>query len=257
MICAIMQPTYLPWIGYFDLIDRVDHFVFLDDVKVSKQSWGVRNRIYAHSGELFLTVPLRGYRDHENRLFCNTEIDDSQPWQTKHLKTIEQTYSKAPHFATIFSTLEPVLKGRYVSVAELNIGIIRTIADRCGIVTPLSRTSDLGGVDGKREGRLLKICRHLQARAYLSPRGSAGYLEEAGAGELFQDVGVDLYYHAFVHPEYEQMRRPFRSHMSMVDLLMNCGWMGALELIRTGRRPMVHYREMAAIGLSEGATSAD
>src|SRR5688500_15027137 len=98
-IAAIMQPTYLPWIGYFDLMDSVDRFVFLDDAQVLKRSWGVRNRILGQNGETFLTVPLSGHTHGEGSAFVDTRIDYGQHWVKTHLATIRHTYAKVPHFA--------------------------------------------------------------------------------------------------------------------------------------------------------------
>lgn len=241
MLCAIMQPTYLPWMGYFDLIDQVDIFVFLDDAKVSKQSWGVRNRIVTSSGEMFLTVPLRDYRDHTERTFINTELDNRNNWTDKHLKTLQQSYSKALHFNSVYTDLSDSLRRNYSTIGQLNMAIIRMIAHRIGITTKLVCSSEIPDTLGSKDDRLVLICRAVGADSYLSPQGSAAYIEKDRPGGAFPAGGVGLYYHNFSHPEYPHQRDHFISHMSVIDMLMNCGYKAALEIIRSGRREMIPY----------------
>lgn len=238
-----MQPTYIPWMGYFDLMDQVDKFVFFDDAKVSKQSWGVRNRIKTKQGQVYLTVPLKNYRDHANRLFSNTEIDYAQSWPRKHLKTISQAYSKAPYFKEVIDEFEEVSNIKYNTIADLNISIIQWVAKKIKINTETIRSSWLTGIDGSKDVRLTKICSILGADQYLSPQGSAAYIEAEQPGGAFPSADLELFYHNFEHPEYPQQGSSFLSHMCILDLLMNCGYEQALDLIRSGRRPMIPYQE--------------
>ncbi len=243
MIIAIMQPTYMPWIGYFDLIDQVDSFVFFDDVKVLKRSWGVRNRIKTPQGELYLTVPLKKCLDQKESLFTNTEIAYIENWKTKHLKTISHTYSKSAYFRDVYNDLEYLLSHEYTCIGELNISVIRFFSEKCGIRTKLYCSSELPDISGAKDDRLVSICRSLGADKYLSPQGSAVYIEEKTAGGAFPEAEIELYYHNFVHPEYPQIGIPFLSYMSIIDLFMNCGYEDALDIIQLGRRENFHYLE--------------
>jgi hypothetical protein len=244
MIAAIMQPTYLPWIGYFDLVDCADTFVFLDDVQVLKRSWGVRNRILAHTGETFLTVPLSGHRHGEGSAFVDTRIDTDQQWAKAHLATIRHAYSKAPHFAEVFTDVEALLLAGHSTIGGLNEDFICTTARRIGITTPFLKSSQLEAVGGRKDDRLVSICRSIGAGTYLSAPGSAAYIEQEQEGGAFAGSGVSILYHHYAHPVYPQLRDEFVSHMSIVDLLMNCGYASALELIRSGRSPMRTPSEM-------------
>ena len=237
-VAAIMQPTYLPWIGYFDLIDSADTFVFLDDAQVLKRSWGVRNRILAQNGETFLTVPLSGHTHGEGSAFVDTRIDSSQQWAKSHLATIRHAYAKAPHFAEVFASLEAVLLAGHATIGALNEDFICTTARRIGITTPFLKSSLLEGVEGRKDDRLLAICRSIGADTYLAAPGSAAYIEQEQEGGTFAGSGVSILYHNYSHPAYPQRQKGFVSHMSIVDLLMNCGYDSVLEIIRSGRRPM-------------------
>ena len=243
-VAAIMQPTYLPWIGYFDLIDTADAFVFLDDAQVLKRSWGVRNRILAQSGETFLTVPLSGHKHGEGSAFVDTRIDSGQPWAKSHLATIRHAYAKAPHFSEVFTDLETLLLAGHLTIGALNEDFIRATAARIGITTPFLKSSEMRGIEGRKDDRLLSICRAIGADTYLAAPGSAAYIEQEQEGGAFAGSGVAIGYHNFAHPVYPQRQDGFVSHMSIVDLLMNCGYASALELVRSGRRPMLTPSEL-------------
>lgn len=243
-IAAIMQPTYLPWIGYFDLIDCADTFVFLDSAQVLKRSWGVRNRILAQNGETFLTVPLSGHKHDKGSAFVDARIDSNQPWAKTHLATIRHAYSKAPHFAEVFPDLETFLLAGHSTIGALNEDFIRTTARRIGITTRFSNSSQLENTDGRKDERLVSICQVIGVDTYLAAPGSAVYIEQEQEGGAFAGSGVAILYHNFAHPLYPQRRNAFTSHMSIVDLLMNCGYASVLAIIRSGRRPMLTPSEL-------------
>lgn len=244
MIAAIMQPTYLPWIGYFDLIDTVDQFVFLDDAQVLKRSWGVRNRIAGANGEAFLSVPLSGHSQKENCTFVNTRLAPEPKWRKTHLATLRHAYGKAPFFAQEFPHLEALLSSDHETIGALNIAFITATAQRIGINTHFIEASTLRGVTGRKDDRLLSICRVIGADTYLAAQGSAAYIEQESEGGAFGGSGITLRYHGFDHPVYAQGADPFISHMSVVDLLMRCGSQAALDIIRSGRTPMLSCTDM-------------
>lgn len=244
MIAAIMQPTFLPWIGYFDLIDRVDNFVFFDDAQVLKRSWGVRNRVLGAQGETFLTVPLVGHSQNADCSFANTAVDPAEKWRRSHLSTIRHAYAKAPFFRPVFEVIEELYAAHHATIGALNMAFIETVAQRIGIDTSFTRSSQLAGVDGRKDHRLLSICEAIGADTYLSAQGSAAYIEQDREGGAFAGSPVDLRYHNFAHPLYPQAGDSFTSHMSIVDMLMHCGFGSALDIIRSGRREELSSGEM-------------
>ena len=247
MISAIMQPTFLPWIGYFDLIDRVDCFVFFDDAQVLKRSWGVRNRILGAQGESFLTVPLVGHSQNADCSFASTAIDPAPKWRRSHLSSIRHAYAKAPFFPAVFEVLEQLYAADHVTIGALNMAFIETAARRMGIETPFARSSQLSGVEGRKDHRLLSICEAVGAETYLSAQGSAAYIEQDREGGAFAGSGVSLRYHNFAHPLYPQAGDDFVSHMSIVDMLMHCGFGSTLEIIRSGRRQELTSAQLTKI----------
>ena len=168
-----MQPTYLPWIGYFDLIDQVDLFIFLDDVSFSKQSWQHRNRIKTPQGPLWLTVPLR-HRGRFGQLISDVEISNPDFWH-KHLRAVEVNYAKAARFADYFPSLAAIYEegAPWTRLAPLNIALIRWAMNAAGVTTETRLASEIDS-SGARSEHLVSLCRAVGAGAYLSPIGAAG-----------------------------------------------------------------------------------
>lgn len=237
MTCAIMQPTYWPWMGGFDLMDLVDVYVHYDNVQVVKRSWDVRNRIKTAQGELFLTVPLKKTQPRDSTLFTNAEIDDRGVWRAQHLKAIVASYRKAPFFDEVFALVEPLLMANVTFLGEFNVSCITAIAEKIGIRTPMIRSSTLQASTGKKDARLLSVCRELMADRYVSPLGAHRYIEADNAEGAFDNSGVELVYQNYCPEPYRQLHGPFLSHMCILDLLFNEGLADSLSVIRKGRRP--------------------
>jgi UDP-2,4-diacetamido-2,4,6-trideoxy-beta-L-altropyranose hydrolase len=242
---AISQPTYLPWIGYFDLIDQVDAFVLLEDVQFEKQSWQQRNRIKTPVGLQWLTVPVM-FRGRLGQLIKDVEIRDVEFWRN-HCKAIELNYRRAPFFDVYFDSLTSHLTGTgSTRLVDLNVRLIEWIVQMLGIKTPLVLSSNLKR-SGKKVELLASICRSLGASQYVSPLGSAVYLLERQ--DTLLDQGIDVVFHNYNHPTYAQLFPPFLPYASILDLIFNEGDR-SLEIIRSGRREPLQSSEVAAYGLS-------
>lgn len=221
---AIMQPTYLPYLGYFHLIAASDVFVFLDDVQFARRSWQSRNRILSAAGEVMLTVPVK--KADRDTLVRDIEISEAEPWREKHLASIRHAYAGRPGFDQGFPFLERTLAATG-KLADLNVGLIQAAAQELGLTTAFVRASDLGG-DGHRSDHLLAICRAVEATDYLSPMGSADYMTEDG---VFAAAVFPVRFQGFVEIPYPQGREAFVPYMAFVDALMNLGWAGLSDLI--------------------------
>ena len=223
---AIMQPTYLPWMGYFDMIAQVDCFVFLDSVQFNKRSWQQRNRIKGHDGVLWLTVPVLTKGRRYQRIF-EVVIAPTQDFQKEHVKTIRHVYRTAPYFAQYFDELTSVLLEPQQLLVDLNIELIGRFCSKLGIGTDMMLSSSLD-VEGKNVELLVDICKALKADRYLSATGSKDYIDE---NNLFASSDIDLIYHDYQHPEYRQLYEGFVSHLSVLDILFNEG-PSSLSIIR-------------------------
>jgi hypothetical protein len=226
---AIMQPTYLPWVGYLAMIDRVDRFIYLDSVQFTRRSWQQRNRIKSANGELMLTVPVisKGRRD---QLIAETSVLWTSGFGLKHARAIEDAYRQAPFFEKYFSDLKVELLKEQPSLADFTIGLIEFLCRAFDIVTPRVRSSALG-VEGHKASLLAALCQKVGATSYLSAPGSQEYIEESDA---FERASVSVRYHRYDHPVYPQGKGAFLPYMAAIDLLFHCGGEDGLKVLRQG-----------------------
>lgn len=216
MKIAIMQPTFLPWIGYFVMIARVDAFVFLDCVQFERCSWQSRNKIKLNGKEHFVSLHLQ--HASFNELIQNIRLNNEILWRKKLLKTIYHAYNKSENFKEIYEILEYALF-HFENLSELNIFLIKQFSLILKLKTPLIKASSLSILPAKKENLLLEICKFLKADEYLSPDGSKNYLEPARA--LFMNKGVSVEYFDMIHPVYTQQNNNFIKYLSVIDLLFN------------------------------------
>jgi len=232
MKVAISQPTYLPWLGYFDLIDQVNTFVFLDTVQFEKRSWQQRNRIKSPGGLSFLTVPVAVKGRFEQKI---EDVEIESPYFVrKHLRSIETNYRRAPFFSQYFTEFAGIFEmcAAGTRLADLNIQLIQWLCKALGITTPMLRSSQVNQ-EGSRSELLLNICRTLNADSYLSALGSADYLLDDIP--RFSAARIDVAFQHYEHPQYGQQFPPFWSHASAIDLIFNQGGR-SLEILRSGRQ---------------------
>lgn len=215
---VITQPTYIPWLGYFEQMAQADKFIFLDTVQFEKQSWQCRNRLKTHSNEPFwLSVPLA---PHPLQTPINkVQISPDRPsWRRKHLASIRASLGGAPYFKAVFPTIQTWLETEHAGLCELNISGILAIASLLQLEPTILRASELQP-EGSRTELVVNLCRQANATRYYSAAGSKVYLDEP----LFAEHNIELTYQTWPHPVYPQQREPFVSHLSIVDALMNIG----------------------------------
>jgi len=214
---AVLQSSYLPWKGYFDLVHKVDLFIFYDDVQYTKNDWRNRNRIKILSGEYWLTVPV-GNQDSK----CIDEVvlhDDT--WQIKHWKTLKQGYARSPCFGMYKEFFEEFYLGRrWDSLSELNQYLVKHISrDFLGIDVEFASSRDYP-VKGKRQERLLDLLELAGATEYYSGPSGENYIDPGS----FEARNIALDYIAYDgYPEYKQLSQPFNHHVSVIDLLFMLG----------------------------------
>lgn len=228
-IVAIMQPTYLPWLGYLAMIDRVDQFVFLDNVQFERRSWQQRNRIKTANGEILLTIPVRSKDRREQRL-DEVRIDGTQDFPKRHIRSIQHAYAKAPFYEKLAPDLFAQLCTPTPLLADVTITVIEWLLRQYSINTNCVRGSTLSAT-GTKDVLLCNISKELNANKYLSPPGSAKYLDQS---TVFQNADIPVSYHTYEHPIHKQINGPFQPFMSAVDLLFNCGPDEGVKILRQG-----------------------
>lgn len=214
---VVLQPGYLPWLGYFDQLRRADVFAHYDDVQFDKHGWRNRNRIKTPAGPLWLTVPVRHHGQGKPQI-NETLIDGTANWQKKHIASLKQYYAKAPHAQRYLPELEALLCRPWENLAELDIAVIGLMAGWFKLAAPSIRTSTLG-IGGVQSERLIALCRHYGATRYLSGDAASEYLDVA----LFAQHGIEVEWQNYQHPVYPQQHGDFVPYLSAIDLLCNCG----------------------------------
>jgi WbqC-like protein len=213
---AVLQPGYLPWLGFFDQMRRADVFVYYDDVQFDKHGWRNRNRVKSTAGAPhWLTVPV-GHRGRPRIL--DVEIDNRSGWARKHVGTLRQFYARAPFLDRYLPDLATLLQKRWERLVDLDLACGALLADWLGLRPRMLRASELD-VDGVRSERLVALCQRVGARRYLSGDAARAYLDVA----LFERHGIEVIWQDYAHPVYSQQHGPFLPYLSVVDLLFNCG----------------------------------
>ena len=225
MIVSIHQPQYIPWLGFFDKIDKSDMFVFLDNVQYKKREFQNRNKIRTKTGWMWLTVPVISKSRYTQKI-KDVQIDNTYNWRDKHSKSIKLTYNRALSFKEYFSFFEELYLREWKSLVDLNVCIIKKSMEFLGVKKDIYFESDLD-ISADKTPRIIDICKKVNADTYLSGQGAKTYLDE----ELFKRNNVKLVYQDFMHPQYEQCYKPFIPYMSIIDLLFNHG-QDSLRILR-------------------------
>lgn len=214
---GIIQSNYIPWRGYFDFMDDVDLFIYLDDVQYTIRDWRNRNKIKTRDGLIWVTVPVIFSRNNIENIE-GVKIDYSQKWVEKHINSIRHAYSKSPYFKQYAEAFFDILNKRFETISELNVTINNWVMQHLAIKTRISMSSDFSPV-GSKTDRLIDILKKTGATSYLSGPSAKGYIEV----EKFKEAGIGLEYKVYEYPDYPQLHGSFEPHVSVLDLLFNCG----------------------------------
>jgi hypothetical protein len=229
MNVVILQPSYIPWRGYFDQIYRADLFIFYDDVQYDKHGWRNRNQIKTAQGKQWLTIPVHSAGATEGLLIKDVKIDWSRPWAKNHWKALTFTYAKAPCFRRYAALLETFYQRTDTLLADFTIDLTVALAREMGIAhTRFMRASALPGIGGEKTDRLVQVLQAVGAKHYLSGPSARAYIEN----DKFAAAGITLEYMAYHYPEYPQLYPPYDPNVSILDLMFMVG-PEALTYIRT------------------------
>ncbi len=215
---AILQSNYIPWKGYFDMINMVDEFILYDDMQYTRRDWRNRNKIKTPNGLAWLTIPVEVKGKYFQKI-NETTISDPK-WAKEHWATIKQFYSKAKYFKEYKDVFEPVyLNCEESYLSKVNHKLITTINTVLGIDTKISWSSDYEIVDGKTE-RLLSLVQQANGTEYISGPAAKDYIVDG----FFTDAGIKLSWMDYSgYPEYTQLYPPFEHGVTVLDLIFNEG----------------------------------
>lgn len=240
MTIAIMQPYFMPYIGYFQAINAVDKYILCGNVNFEKKSWVNRNRLMQRNGAIEpMVVPLK--KKSSNALIKEISIDYSTDWQRRLLRSIQTNYGKAPYFEETFTLLTSILSKQYETLMELNTESIKAVARHLGITTEIVadnsqyddmeeklRKSDDAYVEfpymhktrpDRRTARVIEICKREGSNHYIN---AIGGLELYSKEELSQ-YGIQLEFIKTNSIVYDQFNNTFEPYLSIIDVLMHNG----------------------------------
>jgi hypothetical protein len=223
---AVVQSSYIPWKGYFDLIATVDEFILFDDVQYTRRDWRNRNRIKTPHGTRWLTIPVAAKGRYSDAI-KNIEISDAS-WGTDHWRTLESCYARAPFFGLFRNRFEEMYRNtRELRLSWVNRSFLEAVCAILGIKTKITWSMDYTMRDGKTE-RLVSLCRQAGATTYVSGPSARGYIDP----DLFREAGIDLVFFDYAgYREYEQPYPPFDHHVSILDLLFSTGPLARQHLL--------------------------
>ena len=230
MIVSIMQPAYLPWLGYFERIALSDLHIILDDVQLersSKTRFTNRNKIRTDQGWAWLTIPVKT-AGLGQPLISVAEIDAGQNWKDKHWRSISQQYAHAPFFSNYREELHTLYMQNWVRLNPLLLETTAWIKRQLGLKTNCIQSSDLPVV-GCKSQLILELCIHVGATKYISGTFGHDYLDISS----FNKAGIEVVFHDYRHPEYKQQFGGFEAYMSCIDLLFNQGHSSLNTLMTT------------------------
>ncbi|WP_298683492.1 WbqC family protein [uncultured Methanomethylovorans sp.] len=218
MIVAGHQPTYLPYLGFFDKMSKSDIFMILDDVQFNKKDFQHRNRIRIPEGWKWLTVPIvkEGKIPINEILINNQKINGKPVWSDTHLRIIDINYNKTPYYESYIEDLSKIYNRKHTHLADLNLSIIQYLIKAFEIDIELVYSSKLGFTTTSSQ-RIADIVNSLGGDTYLSGIGGLDYLDES----VFKEIKVE--YQQFEHPMYTQRYTGFEKNMAAIDALFNVG----------------------------------
>lgn len=221
MKVVILQPSYIPWRGYFDQVGRADLFVFYDDVQYDKRGWRNRNQIKTPKGKQWLTIPVHSHGAQTENIFIHQiRIAQDVSWNLNHLKALQHSYSRAPYFHQ-YTVLLNEFYGRHDEfLSDFTIDFTIALTRELGNThTRFIRSSQVANIRGQKTDRLIHILQAVGGTHYISGPSARDYIES----EKFEAAGITLEYMEYNYPEYPQLYPPFDSYVSILDLLFMTG----------------------------------
>ncbi|MEG0051019.1 MAG: WbqC family protein [Terrisporobacter sp.] len=215
MKLGIMQPYFLPYIGYWQLLNAVDQYVIYDDVNFIKGGWINRNNILINNEAKLFNIQMKGASS--NKLINEIEVSSNQVWKKKFLKTIESSYSKAPFYKEVYPVIEDIINCEEVNLAKYIANSISKVCDYLNINTKLIISSDIEkNNELKAQDKVIEICTNLGATEYYNAIGG----QELYSYSDFEKSGIKLSFLKTNMSEYKQFNGDFVGGLSIIDVMM-------------------------------------
>lgn len=221
MILTIMQPAYLPWLGYFDRILKSDAIIVLDHVQMdmsSKTRFANRNKIRTRDGWIWLTVPMKTKGKYGDLYLNEIEVVDDADWARKHRLSLDSNYRKASFYKDHEGFLDIFYGQKRAFLSDICNKMTGYILRKLQIEGQIFYSSQMKSRTTKSQ-LILDLCQEVGATEYISGPFGRDYLDR----EAFKQAGIKVWFHDYAHPVYTQAFEGFEPYMSALDLIMNHG----------------------------------
>jgi hypothetical protein len=210
----IIQPSYIPWIGFFSMLNLVHSVIFLDDVQFDKGGWRNRNRVRNLDGPLWLSVPINQHML-MNKMISEVKIADNNFWRKKHIQSLKLNYPKAS--PELLINITEIIENASNSLIELNLSLINFISKYLNIEMKSSFSSSYH-VNRDQNKRLVELCKSTNSNIYLSGPAARSYLRV----EIFESADIKVNWFEFDEKkEYPQRGKDFIPYLSILDVILN------------------------------------
>lgn len=216
MILSAHQLNYLPYPGLFSKINLCDKFIYLSNVQFEKKSWQSRNRIINKDKDFLLSIPI--LNKNIKQLICEVKINNKTDWKKKHLKSIENNYSKTKYYKKYISFFREFYEKNWIYLAELNEYFLKYILNELKIKTEIISDKKFNFKE-KKNNFIIEMCNYFNADKYLSNKGSEKYIDL----ELFKKNKINHQFINYKHTNYRDKNNPYIINLSIIDMLFFCG----------------------------------
>ena len=216
MKIGILQPSYLPWLGFFEQMIKCDIFVYLDDVQYTKNDWRNRNRIKTMDSFQWLTVPVSYKFGQKIR---EVTINNTYPWKRKQINALRTWYNKSRYYNDYIEDVRQILKREWTYIVDLDIEFIRWLNKKLNITTKTISSSEISTNSHDKQYRLIEICKVLDCDCFYEGESGRNYIDV----ELFKSQGIAVEFQRYQHPKYPQLWGEFVPYLSVIDLMFNNG----------------------------------
>ncbi len=215
MKASIIQPCFVPWIGYFEQMLIGDIFIYMDDVQYTKKDWRNRNQLKSPDGAKYIHFPVK--KTSRETLINEVLISYNDTWENKLISQIKQWYKGAPNTDQIITLLEEVFSQKHEKLVDLNLQLNNKILAYIGIEKEIRFTSEVPRYSESKNDRIIEICKYFDAELLYDGKSAEDFIDK----ELFQKNNIEIIFQDYQHKEYPQLWGDFLPYMSILDLLMN------------------------------------
>ena len=230
---AILQPGYIPWLGFFEQMAYADLFVYMDDVQYTRKDWRSRNQIKVNGQGHWLSVPVK--KMPLGTKLAEIEISYDEPWQQKHLSSIRLAYCNTPFFQPLFDEVSAQIEVAPKYLWQLDVALAAVMARHLSIQTPIAYSSSAPRITADKNARIVEICKYFEADYLYDGKSAADFIDTS----LFDAQGVKVVFQDYKHPIYAQGAGDFVPYMSALDLLFHAG-PSARDILLSSPYPFAH-----------------